>query len=402
MAKLLVLGAGIYQVPLLETIRAMGHESVACSIPGNYPGFAVADRAAYVDTTDQQAVLELAKQQQVAGILTTGTDVAVRSIGYVCEKLGLPGVSYQAACNVTDKFEMRKAMQKGGVRCPGFAQVRTVEQALEAAEKIGWPVIFKCVDRSGSRGITRVENKEQVNDAFRYAFDETRKDYILVEKFLEGPEIGVDGYISPEGDFLMPHEKLVYHNGAACVPLGHMLPFDYPETVKQDVLEQVSLCARAVGLERAFVNLDILLTEEGAYVLEIGARGGATCIPELITEHTGVNYYEQMVHCALGEPVDFSQARRGQACVARLMGAPRSGVLARVEVPASKPEDLVQLKLDYGPGDAVRPFRVGPDRIGHLLVKGADLAAVRARAEELCGQIHLYYQDAPEIPVAVQ
>lgn len=402
MAKLLVLGAGIYQVPLLETIRAMGHESVVCSIPGNYPGFSVADHAAYVDTTDQQAVLELARREQVDGILTTGTDVAVRSIGYVCEKLGLPGVSYQAACNVTDKFQMRRAMEKGGVRCPGFAQVRSVQQAVEAAQAIGWPVIFKCVDRSGSRGITRVDRPEQAEEAFRYAWEETRKDYILVEKFLEGPEIGVDGYISPEGDFLIPHEKLVFNNGAACVPLGHMLPFAYSQDVQQDVLKQVSLCARAVGLERAFVNLDVILTQQGAYVLEIGARGGATCIPELISAHTGINYYEQMVRCALGQPVDFSGAQCGPACVARLLGAPKSGILDHVEYPAETPADLVEMKMDYGPGDEIHAFRVGPDRIGHLLVQGQDLATVRARAEELCSQIQLYYQQDPETPVPAQ
>lgn len=401
MAKLLVLGAGIYQVPLLETIRNMGHESIVCSIPGNYPGFAAADHAAYVDTTNQQAVLELAQKEQVDGILTTGTDVAVRAIGYVCEKMGLPGVSYQAACNVTDKFEMRRAMQQAGVRCPGFAQVQSPQQALEAAKNIGWPVIFKCVDRSGSRGITRVDCPEQVEDAFHYAFEETRKDYILVEKFLQGPEIGVDGYIGPEGDFLIPHEKLVFDNGAASVPLGHMLPFQYPQDVMQDVLTQASLCARAMGLERAFVNLDVLLTKQGAYVLEIGARGGATCIPELITEHTGIDYYEQMVRCALGQMVDFSGARCGPACVARLLGAVESGVLDHIEYPAAVPDDLVQMKLDYTCGDEIHAFRVGPDRIGHLLVRGQDLEKVRARAEELCKQIRLYYQHDPHTPVSL-
>jgi biotin carboxylase len=140
----MVLGAGIYQVPLLETIRAMGHESLVCSIPGPYPGFAAADKAAFVNTVDQEAILALAKEEKIDGILTTGTDVAVRTIGYVCDALGLAGPSYRAACNVTDKYRMREAMKQGGVRCPAFARVYTPQEARAAAEEIGLPVIFKC------------------------------------------------------------------------------------------------------------------------------------------------------------------------------------------------------------------------------------------------------------------
>ena len=399
MAKLLVLGAGIYQMPLLRAIREMGHKSVVCSIPGNYPGFAAADEAAYVDTTDQEAVLQLAKEKQVDGILTTGTDVAVRSIGYVCETLGLPGITYQAAQNVTDKFLMRQAMKDGGVRSPGFAQVHTAEEALHASEAIGWPVIFKCVDRSGSRGIMRVDGPEAVQQAFDYAFEETRRDYILVEKFLEGTEIGVDGYISAAGDFLVPHAKLVYNNGSTCVPMGHVLPFEYPQEVVQDVLEQAALCARAVGLEESFVNLDVLLTADGAYVLEIGARGGATCIPELISAHTGVDYYRQMVLCALGQKPEFADAKPGPACVVRLLGSPRTGVLEAVKLPEARPQGLLDLQLDYGPGEEVHAFRVGPDRIGQMIAVADTLDAARALVEEVRSGVTLTYRDAPQTEV---
>jgi len=97
MKKILILGAGIYQAPLIKKAREMGLYSVVLSIPGNYPGFALADKVLYVDTTDYQKVCEAAREEAVDGICTAGTDVAIVSLGYACEKLGLPGISHDAA-----------------------------------------------------------------------------------------------------------------------------------------------------------------------------------------------------------------------------------------------------------------------------------------------------------------
>ena len=91
--KLLILGAGIYQVPLIETAKRMGLETIVASIPGNYPGFALADKVVYENTVDKEAMLALAKAEQVAGVCVCGTDVCVPAQGYVCDQLGLKGPS---------------------------------------------------------------------------------------------------------------------------------------------------------------------------------------------------------------------------------------------------------------------------------------------------------------------
>ena len=95
--SILILGAGIYQVPLIKKAQELGLRAVITSIPGNYPGFAAADKVYYANTTDKDAVLDIARSERVAAVTTTGTDVAVSSIGYVCRKLGLCGISEQAA-----------------------------------------------------------------------------------------------------------------------------------------------------------------------------------------------------------------------------------------------------------------------------------------------------------------
>ena len=97
MKKLMIMGAGIYQVPLILAAKEMGIHTIAVSIPGNYPGFAYADEILHINTVDSQAVLRAAREKQIDGICTAGTDVAVMTIGRVNDAMGLSGISYEAA-----------------------------------------------------------------------------------------------------------------------------------------------------------------------------------------------------------------------------------------------------------------------------------------------------------------
>ena len=135
--SILTLGAGIYQVPLIRKAQRRGLRAVVASIPGNYPGFAEADKVYYIDTTDKEAILRIAREERVCAVTTTGTDVAVSSIGYVCDRLGLPGIGEDAARLLTDKALMKQAFSRGGVTTAPFRIVRTLDEARAAAEALG-------------------------------------------------------------------------------------------------------------------------------------------------------------------------------------------------------------------------------------------------------------------------
>ena len=110
MKKLMILGAGYTQIPLIEAAKRMGCYTITASIDGDYPGFLAADEAAYVDIADPRAVAEKAAKLQVDGVTTCGLDLGMAAIGAACEALSLPGPSAEAARKASNKLEMKKAL----------------------------------------------------------------------------------------------------------------------------------------------------------------------------------------------------------------------------------------------------------------------------------------------------
>ena len=128
MKKIMILGAGIYQVPLIKTAKKNGIYTIVVSIPGNYPGFAIADKVYYENTVDHETIMRLAKEEQIDGIVTAGTDVAVITIGKVCDEMGLKGLSAEAAEAATNKLIMKTCYEANGVNTARFRKIAVSDE----------------------------------------------------------------------------------------------------------------------------------------------------------------------------------------------------------------------------------------------------------------------------------
>lgn len=370
MKKIMILGASIYQVPLIRTAKRMGLYTIVASIPGEYPGFALADKVYYINTVDKEAILEAAREEKIDGICTTGTDVAVATIGYVCEKMGLAGVSEAAAMRATDKAMMKEAFSRQDVSAARFKKVRSLEEVYLAAEEIGFPVVVKRVDSSGSRGITIVKERDGLKRAFEEALNRSNKDYALVEEMLGGTEIGVDGVVQHgELVLLAPHEKFVYHSEKITIPAGHGFPYRGSEAVQKEIAVQMQRAVTALGLDDCSINADVFVDGDRVFVIEIGGRTGATCIPELISMYYGFDFYEKILQNALGITIDFTPEKSGVPCMAKLLMSPVDGVITSID--EARLEKIraegVQVVLDFPVGHPVEAMENGTTRIGHVV-----------------------------------
>ena len=392
MKKIMILGAGIYQVPLIKKAKEMGLFTIVVSIPGNYPGFALADKIIYENTVNTSAVLKIAKEEGIDGVCTTGTDVAVGTLGVICDELGLKGVSGKGAQIACDKVLMKKAFQKYGV-CTAPCRYVPLETELPEVEKIcrelEYPVIFKAIDSSGSRGITCVHEASGIEKAIQAVKAVTRHTEYLIESYLEGTEFGAQAFVQDGRlEFVLPHGDYVF-KGDTGVPVGHYAPYELPG-LEKDIYEQTEQAVKAMGLDNCAVNVDFMLSDGKPYVLEIGARGGATCLIELVGLYFGFDYYEKILRVALGEKVSFAPANQQRVPNASyLITSEQAGTIENIENKNKNASYLVDVSFDYAVGDRVNKFRVGPDRIGQVIVTGSSLQEAEENLQRVMKNISL-------------
>lgn len=387
MKKIMILGAGTYQVPLIKTARRMGLYTIVVSIPGDYRGFELADKIYELDTRDREGILAAARAEQVDGICTSGTDVAVSTIGYVCEQMGLSGIPLKAAEILTDKALMKEAFLKGGVSVSKGRRVYSEQEAEEAAAQLGYPVVVKRVDSSGSRGITVVREASGIAEAYRHANEKSSRNYVLVEGFLSGTEIGVDGFVqNGKLVFLAPHGKFVYRGANTTVPVGHEFPYHCSEAVYREIERQMQLAVTAAGADQCSVNADVFVDGEQVSIIEMGGRTGATCIPELISSYYGFDFYEKMIRSALGEKVEFPEVqKKGTPCMAKLLMSLVSGVITGLDMERIRElgSNGVTVAIDFQVGHRVFAMSDGTDRIGHVIASVEE----ESRLDELISQV---------------
>lgn len=373
MKKLLILGAGIYQVPLIKTAKRLGIYTIVASIPGNYPGFELADKIYYENTTDYEKILEIAKAENIDGIVTAGTDVAVITIGKVCDELGLTGLSFEAAQIASNKSLMKTKYEEYGVRTAKFRKIPFTESNLSSAvSELTFPLIFKSIDSSGSRGIIRVDSPEEFENARAYVKENTRSDHFIIEEFIEGEEFGAQAFVyNGEVVFILPHGDYVF-KGDTGVPIGHYAPYELDASVIEDAKVQLAGAIKAMGLNNCAINADFILKDNKTYVLELGGRSGATCLAELVSIYYGYDYYEKIIKTALGENVSF-ESTESVPNASMLLSSDKDGVIVNQQNHNPEIENLVDVQFDYKTGDKVSKFRVGPHRIGHVITKGNTL-----------------------------
>ena len=376
--KLLILGASIYQVPLIRAARRMGLYTIVSTIPGRYPGLALADRACYVDTTDAEGILKIAREERISGICTGGTDVAVRTIGRVCEELSLPGLSAAAAAMVTDKYLMKERLVRSGVRTAPFIRVGSAEEAARAYEQLGPRIMLKIVDSSGSRGVRQALSMDEARTLFSELITLTRRPYILAEQYISGREIGVDLVVTGgQIHMLTPHGKLVCMNGGTGVPAGHYLPFEAPREVKERIGREAEAAVRALELDECAVNMDVFLDEDGRpWIIEVGGRSGATGIPEIMSLYYDTDYYGIIIRLALGERAKLPDRSRDICCASRLIFSERDGVLREIRLPQ---EDWCSASVEARPGEKVLRFTNGTRRLGQMLITAPDPQTLQER-----------------------
>lgn len=390
MKKVMVLGAGYTQIPLIRAAKRMGCGVAVVSIAGNYPAFAEGDVSIYADISSEEAVIEAARNYQPDGIATCGLDLAMRAIGAANEALGLHGPGYEAAQRSGNKWKMKEAFSRAGVQTAKWFRIGNEKELEEALKELSLPVMIKAVDLMGSRGIYRCDTREEALESYKKTMSETGKDYCLVEEYIEGKLFGAEGMVADgKLQFLLLNNTETFHS-TTDTPIGHSIPFVEEEELREQVREQVEKGIRALGLDDCPINCDLINRNGKAYIVEMTGRSGATGLSEIVGTWFGIDYYEAIVAVALGEDVTHFFADPADVySMVHVLGSDRSGILRRLENRNPGSEDILDLSFNAEPGDEIHAYSNGRDRIGQIILKGKSLEEMQRYMEQLKAGIYL-------------
>lgn len=305
MKRIAIIGASYLQEPLITTAKKMGIETHVFAWAANDVGERIADRFYPISIVEKEEILSKCREIGIDGICSIASDLANITVNYVAEKMGLVGNGIESTEISTNKHKMRLAFELNGDPSPKSVLIHEGE---ETHTSFTYPVIVKPIDRSGSRGITRVNKVEELDEAINRAREQGFSKSVLVEEFAEGTEYSVE-CLSYNGEHHMLAVTLKFTTGNPnFIESGHIEPAPIGDGLKRDIESVVYHALDSLKVKYGASHSEIKIDADGNIkIIEIGARMGGDHIGSLLVRHsTGIDYVKNVIQISLGEAPDFS------------------------------------------------------------------------------------------------
>lgn len=330
----MVLAAGLLQIDVIEKAKSMGYYVLAVDGNPKAPGFNVADKAICADIVNEEAMLKIARDEHVDGVIHPCSEVSMAVMGRINDELGLSGISREQAICATNKHLMRKAFEKGNAPSPKSILAQDAEDAWNRLQnEFDTDAILKPSRNSGSRGIAKVSRNMDKGDfirAYDEALSESRDHSVLIEQFIEGPEFSIE-MIVWRGDIHVLTVTDKKTTGAPhFVELGHNQPSCFSDAEVETLKAAAVAGVRSLGVNNCACHAEAKLMNGKAYLMEVGARlGGDFISTELTHLSTGVDMVAAAIDVALGVEPDLSAKEEPKGVCIRYF-CPKPGKLVSI------------------------------------------------------------------------
>lgn len=298
--KLAIIGASYLQQPLVEKAKEMGIYSICFAWEEGAVCKDLCDKFYPISTIDKDAILKVCQDERIDGITTIASDVAVLTVNYVAEQMGLIGNPDKYSQTATNKYLMRQCFMDNNVPSPKFCL--TEGEIPESVTSFHYPVIVKPTDRSGSRGVEKVDTPADLQSAIERACNESFQKKAVVEEFVEGREISVESISYQGKHYILQITDKVTTEAPFFVELEHHQPSTLPDDIKQRVKEIVLNALDALHIQYGASHAELKITTDvDIRVIEIGARMGGDFIgSDLVKLSTGYDFLKGVIDVALG------------------------------------------------------------------------------------------------------
>lgn len=376
MKKLLLLGGLKYLIPVIKKAKSLGHYVITCDYLPDNIAHQYSDEYHNVSILDKEAVLKLAKSLQIDGIMSFAVDPGVTTAAYVAEKMGLPSAgSYESIKILQNKGLFRKFLEKHNFNVPKSNIYTDSEIAVKEFDKNDLPVIIKPVDSAGSKGVTKVENPNQLKEAIQTALKASPSKTFIIEEFLEKKAHSSDtDCFSIEGKFKFisfSSQRFDPNAPNPYTPSAYSWPSDISEKNQIYLERELQRLISLLGMKTSVYNIEVRETmDDKAYIMEVSPRGGGNRLSEMLEYATGTDLITGAIQAALGEEINsIGNCKYNGNWAEIILYSNCEGIFEELKIAPELKENVVEVDLWVEKGDRINAFNGANDAIGTLVLK---------------------------------
>lgn len=334
-----MLGGSAQQVVAINAAKEMGYYTVLCDYLPDNPGQYVADKYYNTSTTDIEAVYEIAKTEQVIGILAYASDPAALPAAIVADRLGLPTNPPQAVEILGVKHKFRRFLSENGFACPQFHTFHPtdgIDDIKEVVKDFSFPIVVKPTDSSGSKGVTTLSGMDGLAEAIAWADSYSRNKILIAEEFIHRSFPDVVG-----GDIFVNDGKVVLFGEMTClrgdhgkglVPIGERWPGGLSKKETDRIHHELQRLVTMLGFRFGELNIEILLDkDDNVHFLEVGPRAGGNMIPLQLSDAFGVDLVKANIAVAMGESLQLDAKPQSGCFVTYVLHSYINGTFQGIE-----------------------------------------------------------------------
>ena len=374
--KLMLLGGLRYLLPVIESAHQLGYYVITCDYLPDNIAHKYSDEYHNVSIIDKEAVLALARELQIDGIMSFAVDPGVVTAAYVQEQMGLPAFGpYESVCILQNKDRFRNFLTQHGFNVPKAKGFSSIEDAMSEKYWYPWPVIVKPTDSAGSKGVTRVDRWEDLKAALVVAFEHSLSKRVIVEEFIEkaGCSSDTDSF-SVDGELKFVSfsaQRFDEHAPNPYTPSAYSWPSTMTKAQEAELASEIQRLLTLLGMRTSIYNIETRVGTNGKpYIMEVSPRGGGNRLAEMLRFATGVDLITNAVRAAVGDEVmGIEQKPYNGHWAEVILHADKDGRFAGLDIDEEfYKQHVKQVDLWVKENDKVSAFRGANDAIGTLVL----------------------------------
>lgn len=300
--KLLILGGNPETIPLVEIANRMGIKTIVASARDTDPAKSYAWKKFTYKGLDTDAVIKIAREENVDGVLVGVADILVPMYCKVCEAMNLPCYASQKIVDVfAFKDVFKETCERYGVH--GIPEYHLdAEMKREDLDKIKYPVMVKPVDNGGGVGMTVAYNEVELRKGVEVALENSHSKRFIVEKYMQCDDMGMyytfkDGYCS--ASCIYDRYTTDEQPGLSRVCLGGTYPSKHLDEYFERMHPNAVKLFKEIGIKNGVLMLSGFYEKGEFYVYDTGFRLQGEAPHLLMKAIHGFDQREMLIRFAL-------------------------------------------------------------------------------------------------------